>query len=730
MATRLTVTFTGVILAPGYIDITATDTCNFKFTTPAVTGDVEIMATVNEQATEFYTRFNADYNGLSTYDTHVENNVVYINDIIDSSPIFAPNATDIPEVTLSLTTLGEYEEIYSGSYTDTESVDHSFEIKKNLFYGFSTVVNGNCVLNYADSEDVNNSIIGSGLTINLDADSLVTFEDLYSEDDRTFLVSYIRGSTILFNGWLTPEGFYESFVADKWSISLDCVDGLGFLEDLSYVDADGLFYTGKQKQLDIIVNCLRRTGIDQNILTNIDIYYEGLSTSLDILDNVYFNADRFVKDDGDTIMSCKEVLNDILEPYGATIISYKGEWCIYKLNQSFLTSNFVHFRYSNLGVALSPTKETLDLEFDLGSQVDSYYPHHVNGNQSLSNRKSIGAYRVSYKYGLDKSILDNTRLAESGGSIDEWTINDALVASGSSGGFGIDLENDNADVLGATSDIVSLSLNDVITYAGTFVTTGDSIVFNSMVKLTDGVTPYYLKANGEWTTVLSLIPLENSIFVSAAIFPEQLYVGTDAPLNFSIQSDALPITGDLTIGFYSSNINAGGGDSAGFVTVTAVSLAAVGSDNGIVGEFHTVQRETNPSAKVKDVKEVNVGDNPSDLYLGTIYKTDQTTPTSKWLRKGITESKVLLQIMGEETLRLNASTSRVFSGDVFGYVPYLSLISISNVTGSFTPIKYTYDSFNNNTSLTSKQIFGNELTDIDYELTFDYGKTVKPTIKG
>jgi len=29
-----------------------------------------------------------------------------------------------------------------------------------------------------------------------------------------------------------------------------------------------------------------------------------------------------------------------------------------------------------------------------------------------------------------------------------------------------------------------------------------------------------------------------------------------------------------------------------------------------------------------------------------------------------------------------------------------------------------------------KQIYGGELTDIDYEKTFDYGETVKPTIKG
>ena len=143
-----------------------------------------------------------------------------------------------------------------------------------------------------------------------------------------------------------------------------------------------------------------------------------------------------------------------------------------------------------------------------------------------------------------------------------------------------------------------------------------------------------------------------------------------------------------------------------------------------------MQREDNPSSKVKDVKKVNVGDNPSDLYLGTIYKTNETTPTSTWFRKGITESKPLIRIMAEETLRLNANTSRTFTGDCYGYVPYFSTVLINNVTGVFTPIQYRYNSASNTTSLVLKQMFGSELTDIDYKMTFDYGNTVKPTIIG
>lgn len=732
MAKRLIVTFNDVIQSEGYIDVTATITTNFIFGTPASLGDVQIKDNVNDQALEFFTVFNADFNGLDDFDTHVKDNVVYINDLIDSAPIFDDADTDLSEVSLVVEDILEYEEVYSSNYVDIKNIPHFVAIYKKDFYGFSTEVDASCVLKYADNDDIGNSIIGSGLTINLDANVNVTYEDLYTEDDRTFSVIYKRNATTLFNGWLTPESYFEDFVTDRWQISLECVDGLGFLEDLSYVDENGLFYTGKQSQLEIISNCLKRTGITQNINTDIDVFYTGLSTSVDVLANVYYNADRFVKDDGDTIMSCKEVLNDVLEPYNATVISFNGEWFIYRLNLDLdLAFGLIYFRYDSDGVALSPTTDSIDVNLFLGSDIDGVYPHHANGNQSISNRKSLGAYRISYKYGFDKSILDNTRLYWSGGLLDEWTINDALIAKQPFGSdYGLNLEWDNSLGLAATSDVISLSADDVINYSGSFTTFGNVILFFCTLKLTDGVDTYYLKNNGEWSNSPISIRYENSKKVPGAVFPDKEYVGTEASLNFIIESDKLPISGDLTIELFASRVDNTSATSSGYLTLTNISIAAVRNDTNIIGEFHTVQREDNPSAKVKDVKEVNVGDNPSDLYLGTIYKNDETTPTSTWFRKGKVESLPILQIMGEEALRLRSKTARVFSGDIFGFIPFLSIIEITDVGADFIPIKYTYDSLNNITNIESKQAFNDELTDVDYELTYDYGNTVKPTIKG
>ncbi len=614
---------------------------------------------------------------------------------------------------------------YEFSYNDTEGVLHECTISDEDYIYAPFGISGNVLLSYATVDDPLESIRGSGLTINLDASTSRDFSDLYSEGDKSFKVQYKRDSVILFNGWLSSEGIYEDWVSDKWVISLECVDGLGFLPDLAYVDSSGLQYAGKQSLLEIIANCLDRTGVSQNINTNIDIYYTGLSTSLDVLDNVYYNADRFVKDDNNTIMSCDEVLRDVLRPFGASITSFNGEWYVYKLNQLALDDTLTFFRYDNTGIALSPTTKTDDLGFSLGSQIDGYYPHHANGNQSISNKKSIGAYRISYKYGLVKSLLENILLEHNGVTISDWTVNSTTNITLDASGFGVDFDFvGTPPVKNLTSDLVNLVADDLITFTLRYktisLTKNTTILwwgqFNYKIILTGGSTYYYnpFAVPANWTLT------DTTCFGYGGELNTLKTITTELP--------ALPISGDLTIEIWSATKT---NDEVGEFLLQEVSLSPTDdSDNGIIGEFHTLERGSKPSANIKETEVVNNGDNPSDVYYGTIYKADETTPTDTWFRKGKTEAIPILKMMGEETLRLNAQTSRVFSGDVYGYIPFLTLIEIINIDNNFSVVEYSYDTYSNITTVKVRQIFGDELADIDYEMTYDYGKTVKPTIKG
>lgn len=575
---------------------------------------------------------------------------------------------------------------YWFEFTDVKTIVHRVEISDATFTGDSTQIYGSCSLDYSETKDTLEPVRGSGLQIDLEADSNLTFYDLYSEEERTFSVVYTRANEILFNGWLSPEGIYESLVSDKWIISLDCTDGLGFLANLSYVeDATGLNFVGKQSLLEIVVNCLKRTKTPQNILTSVKIYYDGLDQTLNTFDNVYFNANRFIKDDKDTIMNCEEVLKSVLEPFGAVITSHKGEWLIYKPNSLVDFSSQIFFAYDADGVALSPIIKTIDFAFSLGSQIDNYYPHHANGNQQKTIKSSIGAYRINYKYGLVKGLIP----------IDNFTL------SGSSGGF-----LSTTKLISAETRL-RLEVNTTSEFLN-----NEGFSSDVVLKITNGTDTYYYNGS-DWVVSFAKMALQiNGNFVAEVV--------------------RTPILGDISISIPEVNTYPNYLNETGEVYVDfSIDIVPAGTDQEKEGENHTFQRTLKPSSKIKDVKEVFNGDDESDIYVGTIYKADQITTTDKWTRQGAQETKPILQIMGEERMKMYSKPLQVYKGDVYGYFNYLSLVTINGLTGKFMPTTYSYNALSNITSLELMEVLNTDiLSDVLYELTFDYGNVVEPTIKG
>jgi hypothetical protein len=611
---------------------------------------------------------------------------------------------------------------YFIKYFDTVDIEHRFNIYDDAYEGDAEQIGGKVILTYSETDDSLEAIRGQGLSVELEADTNLTFSDLWSEEEKTFQCEYKRNDVILFQGWLNPEGFFENYVNTNWMITFDCVDGLGYLKDLAFVeDATGLPITGRKTYLELLSLALIRTGLSLKINTSIDIRYTGLSESLDVLDNVYANTERYIKDDGETIMSCEEVIRDILEPFGAVLTSLNGEWFIYKPNQLFLNQTATFYSYTYLGVpAIVPTIE-LDLSVFLGSNWKGATLHHCSENQTIRNNASIGAYRINYKYGLATDLLENEYLySDDGITMNGWVIlNDAFVTlpgAGLSGATLIASSYTGIEVPVLVSqpfDIVSnIQLEIKIKYTSiiSHLVALANVRFN--VQLQGTTNTYRLSESGEWV-----------IGGDGFNFAMSRYVETSIVL----KSNATPESGQLAIVCEEPYVSVG--TASIFLSLfSIINLTDAPSD--LKGEFHTVQREDKPSSKVDDIKEVATGDNVSDIYEGTIYKTDALTPTETWNRKGFVESKPILQIMGEEKLRLNSLPTRVFSGDVYGYFNYLSVLTIDGLDGLFMPIKYSYDTKFNIINAESKQIFGDELIDIDYQKTFDYGNVVKPTIIG
>tara|TARA_R110002126_G_scaffold116466_1_gene255853 strand:- start:213 stop:2096 length:1884 start_codon:yes stop_codon:yes gene_type:complete len=623
---------------------------------------------------------------------------------------------------------------YWFEFTDVQTITHKVEIYNDDFVGDSTQIYGSCALTKAGTKDTLESIRGGGLQIDLEATTLLSFNDLYSENEREYSVKYTRnGTDLLFYGWVSPEGLIESFVDDTWIISLDCTDGLGFLTNLSYVEnATGLQFVGKQSGLEIITNCLKRTNLQQNIYSSIGIYYTGMTTTENVLANTHFNSNRFVKDDNaETYMNCDEVLRSVIEIFGACITQYKGDWYIYKPNELFDNSELTFFAYDYAGVALATPTVTIDFAQGLGSQINNFYPHHVNKNQQLTIDSAIGAYRINYKYGKIENILDNSTLLNQGTGFQnpsnfdvyDWNVLAPLYIGFDSNnpGVGVAVSNSSSTVIVLESDPLNVTTTADDTFSFSFTqksvnqTAGVPIYLENnrigyRVKLTNGSETLYLQSDGTWLASVASLEVGTT------------YIGFT---NLTINANFIPFSGQITVQMQDAL-------NSGFVYVSSI---IINLNTNKKGENHTFQITDKPSSKIKDVKTVFNGDDASDFYIGTIYKSDEATPTETWNRSD-SRQVAILQIMGEEQMKMYGKPLRVFSGDVYGYIDYLSVIAIDGISNTlFMPIEYEYNAQTNITKLKLKQILNNLLPDstylgIDYQLTYDYGNVVEPTIVG
>lgn len=666
---------------------------------------------------------------------YVYSNVIYrrVNDTIeitiDTDDVinvyYGELNTNISAETLNVSATDDINLRYFFQYTNIVNDTFLCQIfkKNNLLPAIE--VSGSATYDKGSIKDHLDTIRGTGLTLELEATSLVALEDLYSENEQDFTVRLYKNNKLIFYGYLKPDGVFQSFTRDVWTISLDCVDGLGALNNLSFVQSNGTNFIGKMKAIDIIYYCLKRSGISLSINTCINTLYDGLTPTdnLDILTKIKLNADRFVKVDNDTIMSCEEVLKSVLDIFCAVITQRDAEWYIYKPNELY-DNGYALFRRYDVNNVYAGNK-TINFNQVLGSQIDNFYPHHCSGNQKIEIKGGISAFRLGYKYGFVSGLLPNPSLIHDGSlNYEGWVVED-----------GFNLINDPTKLDGfIIRNSTFGNTTNIVKSIPIVVTTADSlklkIVFTSRngsgdiagrfirMRIQQGI--YYLKYNPANSST-PIDDVANAIWTTNSSDTYTFWLNGQSTYELSLPN--FLADGNLTLAIMTIYPN------LGVTEIDNIDLIPNVGDKPEIGEFHTVSRATKISSIVKENRTVYNGDNAGIVYLGAIFKEDGVTPTNTWFRKGKFESFPLLRIAAEEELRIGQKPLKVFRGSVFGEIPYMSLIDINNIQGKFLPIEYSYDTKANITNLKLLELFCPEISDIIYKFTFDYGNTVKPTIK-
>ena len=605
--------------------------------------------------------------------------------------------------------------------------DYTLNIYKSNFQGTASEIYGTFTLKKSSVDTILTPIRGTALELSLEANQTLTFDEFLLEDEFTYKTELLKNSQIIFEGYIKPDGCQQSYVNDAWYVNIESNDILGALKDLSFVQTNGLRFTGKMSVYDVIKGCLDRTRLSLTINTSTEVTYVDYAGT-NILKDIYVNADRFIKDQNDiVIMDCNEVLTSILNLFSAVITQQDANWWIYRPNDLQLNG------YTTFINQDTDTTFTKNLNAVLGSQINNFYPHHCDGNQQIEVKGAISAYRLNYQYGFLEGLVLNPNLNHDEDLVfEDWTVNPDLpiiedgltvlgiINDGSTSGLKIGAQVYDGIYEVITSTPVPFTQDEILSFRLKLSSKNVRQVFLFQISTSDG---YYLNNNNEWTT---------TNYKRNFVFGE--YKTSELFLNYELVLPPLIADCDVTITIYGPKpliytpplIQRTGISNFTYVQLLNNEIAK----SGIVGEFHTVTRSQPPSSITKENQKVFNGDGISSL-IGSIYKEDLIELTTDWTRKDKFENLPLLGISAMDDLRIQSNPIKVFSGSIFGQIPYMSVITIDNITGLFMPIEYDYDYKTNKSQVKLLEFYNTDIADIQYTVSPDYGNnTIKPTIKG
>ena len=165
---------------------------------------------------------------------------------------------------------------------------------------------------------------------------------------------------IYWKGFLQPDVYSEPHISAPYISRFTANCGLGLLKDIQYKDADDKLLFGRVRTMDIIANCLEKTGTLLPIKTCIDVWYDitGFTDGDDPLDEVYISQDGFIlRSEEEKSTNCYDVLNRILATYKAAIYQSNGYWIIEREKNKWNSDKYILYTKKGDKIGNLPTTD-------------------------------------------------------------------------------------------------------------------------------------------------------------------------------------------------------------------------------------------------------------------------------------------------------------------------------------------------------------------------------------
>lgn len=215
-----------------------------------------------------------------------------------------------------------------------------------------------------ENQDKLNNIMGGSCRITLvsqtDQEWVSVFRNV---NEKEFLIELSISDTVIWRGFTIPYIYNEPYAHVPYIIEITATDGLGDLSDSFYTvkkwDEDERYednskLEGNSSILDIVLFCLRKTGVIQNIRVAMNTYAASHnSTSADDpLSQTFLNNDSFY-DEEEIPESCFNILVGILSslPEPCMLFSANGYWYITPIES--ISSSLAYREFTIFGVYVS-----------------------------------------------------------------------------------------------------------------------------------------------------------------------------------------------------------------------------------------------------------------------------------------------------------------------------------------------------------------------------------------
>lgn len=209
-------------------------------------------------------------------------------------------------------------------------------------------------------------------------------------------------SYIMWMGYVLPQQYMEEYKAPPYYTTINAKDGLSDLKNLLFLQDDGQEFFERIKTIELIAFCLRKTGINLNIRSGINLYAQDMDQfeTDDPLDQAYIDPEAFYLDGTPTI---EFVLTELIRPYRARLVQWEGRWNILRVEE--LLGEYDYREFTPFGIYDS--NGSVDPIVDVDKHLTGNCLEWANSNQTMELRPGFGKVRVVYHLGNKRNILRN-----------------------------------------------------------------------------------------------------------------------------------------------------------------------------------------------------------------------------------------------------------------------------------------------------------------------------------